>query len=65
MATVLSEPVWGGRLLFAGEACSMERMQCVDGALVTGRKAADHVLLDRAKKTPGVWVYPDGAQKVD
>ena len=43
MCETLAEPEWGGRLCFAGEACIQDRVQCVDGALVTGRKAADVV----------------------
>ena len=39
----LAVPEWGGRLCFAGEACCQDRVQCVDGALVTGRQAADTV----------------------
>jgi len=40
MCRTLAEPEWGGRLRFAGEACCEERVQCVDGALVSGRRAA-------------------------
>ena len=43
MCDSLAVPEWGGRLCFAGEACCQDRVQCVDGALVTGRKAADTV----------------------
>ena len=43
MCDSLAVPEWGGRLCFAGEACCQTRVQCVDGALVTGRHAADNV----------------------
>ena len=43
MCDSLAVPEWGGRLCFAGEACCQDRVQCVDGALVTGRQAADTV----------------------
>ena len=43
MCNTLAEPEWGGRLCFAGEACCEERVQCVDGALVSGRRAAASV----------------------
>jgi hypothetical protein len=43
MCESLATPEWGGRLCFAGEACCQTRVQCVDGALVTGRQAADSV----------------------
>ena len=41
MCNTLARPEWGGRLCFAGEACCEERVQCVDGALVSGRRAAE------------------------
>ena len=41
MCNTLARPEWGGRLCFAGEACCEERVQCVDGALVSGRGAAE------------------------
>jgi hypothetical protein len=43
MCDALAAPEWGGRLCFAGEACCQDRVQCVDGALVTGQRAADTV----------------------
>lgn len=43
MCDALGVPEWGGRLCFAGEACCQTRVQCVDGALVTGRNAADNI----------------------
>ena len=43
MCGVLASAEWGGRLRFAGEACCEERVQCVDGALVSGRRAADAI----------------------
>ena len=43
MCDSLAVPEWGGRLCFAGEACCQTRVQCVDGALVTGRNAADNI----------------------
>ena len=43
MCESLATPEWGGRLCFAGQACCQTRVQCVDGALVTGRQAADSV----------------------
>jgi hypothetical protein len=49
MCDSLGVPEWGGRLCFAGEACCQTRVQCVDGALVTGRNAADHIATLLAK----------------
>ena len=35
---------WAGRLLFAGEGCSIDGHQCVHGAFETGQKQARSVL---------------------
>jgi monoamine oxidase len=39
------------RLFFAGEACSLENMQCVSGAYLTGVKAASLLLKHWKSKT--------------
>jgi monoamine oxidase len=44
MCNTLGSPEWAGRLCFAGEACCEERVQCVDGAVVSGRQAAQDAL---------------------
>ena len=41
----LAAPEHGGRVRFAGEACSVEAAQCVHGALATGQEAAAAILL--------------------
>lgn len=47
----LARPSHGGRVLWAGEACSVEGQQCVHGAYMSGQEAADQVL--RALRTEG------------
>ena len=39
---------WAGRLLFAGEGCSIDGHQCVHGAFETGQNQARTVLQLRA-----------------
>ena len=47
----LGEPEHGGRVLFAGEACSLEGAQCIHGAVITGQLAAVTVAM-RTGATP-------------
>ena len=47
----LGEPEHGGRVHFAGEACSLEGAQCVHGAVLTGQLAAVTVAM-RTGATP-------------
>ena len=47
----LGEPEHGGRVYFAGEACSLEGAQCVHGAVLTGQLAAVSVAM-RTGATP-------------
>jgi len=46
----LAEPSHGGRVLWAGEACSVEGQQCVHGAYISGEEAAGQILDTLAKE---------------
>jgi polyamine oxidase len=43
-AIALSEPEWGGKLLFAGEHTSVGEQGCIHGAILSGLRAAREVI---------------------